>query len=336
MSFVCGVHGGGVALSWGSACTCARAISVDGSLADWCFPSATLGVNTRSTLTSLTVPCTGSEVVWTDFVGDGRGVAIYGGDIRTFATTANSTHLYFALQYDFLGLQTQNIQIAIDVPGISPSIPSWVDPATLWFSGGPYAPAAILCCTAGTSANTTVAPNYVLSIYAGGISAPTGYVILPSTVDGGYWSTGDTGDFAPLTTPTVAKTTLGSTISMEVSVPWSSLGLGGPPGAGSPIYLSVMTANGTTISPAGPTLAVPAVSTPTLTNDIEDVLSEALAGTYTTTADSCSTLEFGSICELSITDSKSADAFIAVSYDSTTAIRLRGLQAEKANTGMVQ
>ncbi len=40
----------------------ARTIAVNGDLDDWCFPSATLGVNTRSTLTSLTVPCTGARV----------------------------------------------------------------------------------------------------------------------------------------------------------------------------------------------------------------------------------------------------------------------------------
>jgi hypothetical protein len=267
----------------GSRPASAHAIVVDGNSGDWCYPGLlpVTGPDTRSSLASPACVL-GNEVVWEDGIGD---LQLGVNDVATFATTGDPGTVYFIVEY--LGGMTglEHIQIAIDVaPGVGNN--TWYNPlaAPLSLVGMAVPPGPI-------------APDYLITSDITGASGSPGWLWEATTNPGSWTVVGP----VPLA--------FGAT-AVEVGVPWAMFTPGPPFGPGSTANITLLQTlddwicTGTT--PGAP-CPVPE----------DDLLSEPLAGTFTTTPNSCPTGAGATACEVG---DGSADAFISVTYLAPTAV----------------
>lgn len=291
-------------------------IVVDGVPGEWCAPGSigAFGPDTRTTL-SPPVCSVGSEVLWDDYDG-----VNYGGgtddvigwatgsppdpeiDINYFATTADTNTLYFLVglgTYSGAG-SPPHVQIAIDADGNVTGSQAWHDP--LGVGTG----------LMGLGVNVGIYPDYLI---ATDVAAGTGQLYYAPVTAPGLWLS-----LGPVN---LAWSGTGVPGVVEIAVPWSTF-TGPALGPGSVVSMTVMSAHSG--SSAGPS---DAPATPP-----EDLISEVISGTFTTTPDSCpSGPAGGTPCELfGGAANVSADAFIQVTYQSPNAVDVHDL---KTRTGWV-
>jgi len=178
----------------------AHTITVDANAADWSdrTPSgADLGMIARSAAGA-------GELIWRDAVGDAtQGISLAGvetfADMSGFQVTGDATNLYLLVRgLKYQAVSPPQVQIAIDLDQ-APSVGNTA------FIGSPE-----------TSTAAASAWEYLLQTrLRSGTAAPSQTAVL--------WNTA----LAQTGTVTVAFDAFGA--GMELAVPWSSLGLNGPP-----------------------------------------------------------------------------------------------------------
>jgi hypothetical protein len=281
-------------------------INPSGPNTEWCFPSFIPGgSDTRLTLTPAGGCPLGNEVVWDDGIGDGQSIIslLLPVDLQYFATTADLTAVYFALGFFSNGVDPEHFQIAIyTAPGGN----------NAWYSLGVIPLSAVGANATSGPLGPPLFPNYIIT---------TDVIAAIATV----WET-NTGP--PGTTPPLGTFQLGYTPGspfpgppgvVEIAIPWATFSLS-PFGPGTNSFLTVMAAydNSTLLCGGGPP------GFPCNFDTENDLFSEPGPGAFTTTVDACPTGPGATACEIlgTFPNPFSADAFIAVTYQGTTAVTL--------------
>lgn len=291
----------------------AHAVIPDGIPADWCYP-ALLPVGTPDSRSTILPPACppGNEVLWEDGVGD---LVVGSNDIATFATTGDPSNVYFIVGLGGPMTGGEHIQIAIDLaPGGNNT---WYNPV-----------AAPLGLVGAAVPGGPIAADYLItSDITGGSTAP-GWLWEATTGPPGTWTA-----VGPL-----ASIAFGA-MDIEVGVPWGMFGPSVPCptcppfGPGSTANITLLLAMDNANVPAGCNGLISGAPCSVFPED--DLLSELVGGTWTTTPNNCLTGPGpppSTVCELG---DGSADAFIRVTYLAPTAIGVQEATASGTHNWLV-
>lgn len=315
-------------------------ITLDGDAGDWCAPTtvATMAPDTLLIDTPAGSCALGNELIWNDWddvndgIGDGTAADTMGWtlggsspaasvsdpevDIDYFAVTGDSSNVYFLValgDYTNVGFRP-NIQIAINVDGSTTGGNSfWYDPLNAGYGVGELGASSI---------GGPLSAHYIIVTDLGAGGSPIARVFEAATVPGSWTLIGATlAGWSGAGVPGI----------IEIGIPWSAFSPGPSIGPGNTGLFQLMTTHG------GASAGVnDAPTTPP-----DDLITEVVAGTYTTSPDSCTagplTPPFNPAstdCELNIgpNGSGTADAWIATTFESPTAVELRNI--ESSNSGM--
>ena len=289
---------------------------VDADFSDWCFDGATRTEDSAQFLSCTKDGRQTNELVWFDSEFDNLVI----NDLSVLATTQDCENLYFiaVLENDPDPASIPSAQIAIDVaPGGNTT---WRDDEGVLDHPN-----------IGIDANQPVEADYILlfdfaNFLLGGSDNAE---LLEATTNPGSWTSIQF--LQPAIFPGEVGGSGGPPGVVEIAVPFSAFDCPGCPefGPGQPYKFTLMIAAGDVLfpffTPSGP---------------IEDTITEEVAGTFTTTQDSCTIGTGTTDCELNGDDS--ADAYVcfreAPSPGGGGAGRVVGtgntaLTAEKAGNG---
>lgn len=221
-------------------------------------------------------------------------------DVATFATTGDPGNVYFIVGLAMPPSGAEHIQIAIDLaPGGNNT---WYNPV-----------AAPLGAVGAAVPPGPIAADYLITSDISGGSGAPGWLWEATSTPGTWTAVG------PL--PSIA---FGAT-DIEVGVPWGMFAPGPAFGPGSTANVTLLLAMDDIACsgvPGAPCAAVPE----------EDLLSEPVAGTWTTTPNNCPTGGGATACELG---DGSADAFISATYLAPNAVGVQETAASGAHNWLV-
>jgi hypothetical protein len=279
---------------------------IDGAFTgDWCAPNnipSPFGPDSLNILTPPGCPL-GVEFLWDDFDTINYGPPdtmgwLLGGlpggpipdpeiDINFFATTADTTNVFFAIEHVGVPMPIHpapHVQIAIDLDGPQGGNPFWYDPPPFGGTGG----------LGFASLPNPLFADYLITT---DVMAGTAFVWEATSVPGAWTLVGP----APL-----GWSGPGAPDIIEIAVPWGMFAPGPPFGLGIPAFITMMSAHSRPF--AGPS---DAPMTPE-----DDVFTELGAG-FTTSPDICPPSPPSADCELFLGPgggAGSADAYIQVMY----------------------